>query len=191
MHSQSELKMANNLKHLSKLLAVILRHKPDDFGIELDEYGFAPLDVVWQAIKTKYGERYTLTDLETVVAGDQNGKKRYEIADGHIRALYGHSTLQITYLPTVPPDLLYHGTNANALQLIRDEGLKSMNRQYVHLTTNLDNAIIVAKRRTNDPIILTIRAKEAHDAGLVFHQAEAEHYLVKSLPPDFIDAPTH
>lgn len=182
--------MAKNLKSLSKLLAVILRHHPEEFGVELDQHGFTSLDPVWQAVKRKYGDRYNYQDLEAVVAGDKNGKKRYEIKYGRIRAMYGHSTPQITYLPIEPPELLYHGTNANALRFIREEGLKAMNRQYVHLTTNLNNAITVAKRRTPHPIILTIRAQEAHKAGYTFHQAEAEHYLVQALPREFIDEPT-
>lgn len=182
----------NNLKHLSRFLAVVLRHNPGEFGLALDKHGWANLDLVWQAVHRKYGNRYTLDDLETVVAGDKRGKKRYEIdsENNRIRALYGHSHVrEITYPPAEPPDTLYHGTNTRAAESIREQGLTSQGRQYVHLTTNKDNATVVARRRTEKPLLLIVRAREAHDAGLVFHQAESEHYLIKHVPPDYIDFP--
>jgi putative RNA 2'-phosphotransferase len=182
----------NDLKRLSKFLAVILRHNPGEFGITLDKHGWADLDLVWQAVHRKYGNRYTLDDLHQVVDGDKRGKKRYKIDDDHthIRAMYGHSHIrEIEYPPTTPPDELYHGTNTRAAKAIQQEGLQSKGRQYVHLTTNKDNATVVASRRTSKPVLLIVRAKEAHENGLVFHQAEDEHYLTKHVPPEYIDFP--
>lgn len=182
--------MAKDLKRLSKFLAVILRHNPSDFAIVLDEHGFAPLEPVWQAILAKYGKRYSYDDLETIVEGDQTGKKRYEILGDKIRAMYGHSQIrEISYPPAIPPENLYHGTNAKAVEAIRETGLQAMNRQYVHLTCSLKNATNVAKRRTNQPIMLVVRALEAHEAGYIFHHAEEEHYLIKTIPAQFIDFP--
>ena len=143
--------MAKDLKRLSKFLAVVLRHSPEDFDIALDEQGFAPLDTVWTVIQGKYGRQFEMNDLETVVAGDQRGKKRYEIAGKQIRAMYGHSKPKVIYPACEPPDMLYHGTNSKAVKAIREEGLLSLGRQYVHMTTNLDNATVVAKRRTQNP----------------------------------------
>lgn len=182
--------MKNDHKRLSKFLAVILRHKPEQFGVELDAHGWTSLDPVWQAVREKYGDRYDIEDLEAVVAGDKTGKKRYEMVYGRIRALYGHSDVRdIEYPAAEPPELLYHGTNARAAEAIREEGLAAMGRQYVHLTTNRENALNVARRRTPTPVMLHIRAKDAHAAGIVFHQAEDEHYLTKTVPPDYIDFP--
>ncbi len=181
--------MAKDLKRLSKFLAVVLRHSPDDFGIELDEQGYTSLDSVWTVIEGRYGNQYELVDLETIVAGDNRGKKRYEIVGAQIRAMYGHSSPKVIYPACEPPELLYHGTNGTALKAIRHEGLQSSGRQYVHLTSNIDNATIVAKRKTRKPIILIIRAIEAHHRGVVFHQPENEHYLAKAIPAEFIDFP--
>lgn len=181
--------MAKDLKRLSKFLAVVLRHSPEEFDIELDEQGYAPLDAVWIVIQARYSKQFKMADLETIVAGDQRGKKRYEIAGKQIRAMYGHSKPKVIYPACEPPEMLYHGTNHNAAKAIRKEGLLSLGRQYVHMTTNLDNAVVVAKRRTKNPAMLIIRAQEAYQAGIVFHHAEAEHYLAKSIPPEYIDFP--
>jgi len=181
--------MSNDLSKLSKFIAVMLRHNPEEFGLTLDEEGFTPLDPVWKAIRAKYGNRYDEKDLLQIVEGDERGKKRYEIYQGRIRAMYGHSEPEVSYPPAEPPALLYHGTNPKAIEAIRKEGLSSQARQYVHMTTKLSNAVVVAKRRTGNPLILTIRAKEAHEAGTVFHHAETEHFLAKTIPPEFIDFP--
>lgn len=177
-----------DLKRLSKFLAVMLRHNPDQFGLTLDEEGFTDTDLVWAAVKERYGDQFTYDDLLKVVAGDQDGKKRYEIRGRQIRAMYGHSDVRpITYPPAEPPEFLYHGTSDAALDAIRREGLKSLGRQYVHMGTNIERAKRVGQRHDGKTIILNIRALEAHRAGVVFYHAETEHYLATAIPPEFID----
>ena len=181
--------MVKDLTRLSKFLAVVLRHSPEDFGIELDEQGYAPLDAVWMVIQGKFSNQYNMSDIETVVSEDSHRKKRYEIKGERIRAMYGHSKPEVTYPVCEPPELLYHGTNGSAVQMIRKQGLLSSGRQYVHMTTNRDNATVVAKRKTRKPIMLVIRAGEAFQSGIIFHHAESEHYLAKAIPPQFIEFP--
>ncbi len=178
------------LDKLSKFLALILRHESQKFGLELDEEGFTDADDVLLIVQTRFGTHYTWADIETVVAGDKHGKKRYELRDGSIRAMYGHSLKNhtaIQYPPAVPPEYLYHGTTHTILPLIQQHGLVHQQRQYVHLTTNLDIARRVAQRHGSDTVILRIRALEAHHAGQSFFHPETEHYLTKAVSPEFID----
>ncbi len=178
--------MGRSLTQLSKFLVFVLRHTPETFGIVLDEQGFAPIDVIWHVVIERFGTAYDQNDLADIVKGDSRGKKRYEIADDKIRALYGHSQPTIRYEAIIPPTILYHGTNATALKQLQVDGLQAIGRQYVHMTTNLGNATLVAKRKTKQPIMLSIHALEAHESGIVFHQAEDEHYLALAIPPQFI-----
>lgn len=181
--------MGKDLVSLSKFLAVILRHQPERFGIELDEEGFADVELVWEVIQTRFGSKYQKADLATVVEGDRRGKKRYDIVGTQIRAMYGHSKPSVIYPTVTPPDILYHGTNIHVVDRIQDKGLLSLGRQYVHMTTNYDNALHVAARQSSEIIILTIHAHIAHEAGIIFHQAEEEHYLARKIPPEFIVFP--
>src|SRR5215218_6441834 len=136
-----------DLVRLSKFLALMLRHEADKFGLTLDAEGFADTDAVWAQINQRYPGKFTYADLLAVVAGDQDGKKRYEIQGRRIRALFGHSDVRpITYAPAVPPDVLYHGTTREALDAIKREGLTSRSRQYVHLAINTLRADKVAQR---------------------------------------------
>lgn len=179
-----------NLVRLSKFLSMVLRHKSAKFGLELDAQGFTDIAAVWDVIQAQYGERYTRADLDAIVAGEQDGKQRFEVVDGRMRALYGHSRVRPISYPTVePPVVLYHGTHEAALPAIRRKGLQSMQRQYVHLSTTVERAREVATRRTPEPIILRVRALAAYQAGVAFHSPEALHYLAAAIPPAYIDFP--
>jgi len=182
-----------NLTRLSKFLALVLRHKAQDFNLDIDENGFVDVSEIWQLIENKFDNQYTYEDLEIIVAGDKQGKKRYEIIDDKIRAMFGHSrgVIEISYPVVSPPTLLYHGTSRAAIQSIKKTGLETRNRQYVHLTTNLENAKRVADRHSKNIIILKISASDAHNNGIKFHQPEPEHYLCKHIPSDYINFGDH
>lgn len=173
-----------DLKRLSKFVSVLLRHNPDAFNLTLDDEGFAKLDPVWQAVKAKYGTRYSHQDLITLL--DEN--PRYQIKNGYVRALYGHSAVTVTYPAVEPPETLYHGTVAAALIDIRKDGLQAMARQFVHLSTDTTRAEEVGGRRGR-PVLLKIRAQAAYAAGHVFHHPEENHYLCRHIPPEFIIFP--
>jgi putative RNA 2'-phosphotransferase len=176
-----------DLKRLSKFLAVVLRHKPGQFGVELDAEGYTDLNTVWRVVKGRYGERYRRDDLLGLLSTDDQG--RYELtAAGRVRARYGHSVVPVVYPPVKPPPTLYHGTVADALKSIQAHGLQAGGRQYVHLSTTPDRAHEVAGRRGR-PVLLTIQAQAAHDSGVIFHQPESSHYLVRELPAAYIVFP--
>ncbi len=172
---------------LSKFLSKVLRHDPARYGIELDADGYADLDSVLLMVESRFRGEYSLANVETVVAGDESGKKRFEIVEGHIRALYGHSIAQrITYPPAEPPELLYHGTVRSALPSILEHGLRPGSRQYVHMTTNRQIAETVGRRHGRDFVLLEIQASEAYASGVVFHHPETEHYLAEGIPAKHI-----
>lgn len=176
-----------NLTQLSKFLALILRHKADEFRLTLDDQGFVDVQAVWDIIDQRFGDMYQYDDLLHIVEGDKYGKKRYEIVDGKIRAMFGHSAVrEITYPIVTPPVTLYHGTSQDAIDSIRKTGLQAQNRQYVHLTINLDTAKRVANRHSKETILLKVEALTAHNDGIVFHQPEEEQFLCKHVPPQYI-----
>lgn len=173
---------------LSKFLSLILRHRASDFGIVLDSEGFTDVDAVWAQVQNRYPGIYQYGDLLKIAEAGEDEKQRFEIVDGRIRARYGHSAVRtITYPSVKPPEYLYHGTSTQALESIRREGLKSQQRQYVHLSLDPDWAHKVGNRHAGKPVVLRIRALEAHNAGHIFHHPEPKHYLTNSVPLEFID----
>lgn len=121
-----------------------------------------------------------------------------ELKDDKIRALYGHSYYASGFFTKVhkitskPPDILYHGTSPSAAKNIMSEGLRPMNRQYVHLSINENTAFQVGERKTilkkkEEPVIITISAIEAFDTGVCFYQASDSVWLTDYVHPKFME----
>lgn len=178
--------MAARLKHLSKFLSLMLRHKADSFGIVLDAEGFADLDAVWGVVQAQLGQQYTRAHLDALMA-DSATAQRFEVRDGKIRARYGHSddVRAVVYPVADPPALLYHGTYIDALKTIQAEGIHAKSRQYVHLSTSIAQVLRVAERH-GKPIVLQVDAVRMHAAGFVFYQPEPLVYLTKIVPPEYL-----
>jgi putative RNA 2'-phosphotransferase len=178
------------LVRLSKTVSHALRHAPWEYELELDDAGWVPIVALLDALRDTRPEWRTLTtdDLSAVLA--QSDKRRFEMAEGRIRALYGHSVPQrLAKAPAIPPTTLYHGTSARALAAIRAEGLRPMGRQYVHLSMDPGMARQVAGRKPGPPVILQIHAADAHRQGVVFYRGNEQVWLADIVPPGFIITP--
>lgn len=172
---------------LGRTVAFALRHKPWIFELELDEEGWVDVDLLVHALREerKAFRDLSVDDLHTMVAVAD--KQRYEIKDGRIRAMYGHSSKNsIKKTPAEPPAVLLHGTNAGVLDVIMKKGLKPMSRQFVHMSLDHETAVKVAKRRSEAIIVLEIQAKRAHDDGIVFYQGNEHVWLADAVPARYI-----
>ncbi len=179
--------MPSYLMHLSKACSHALRHAPDEYGIVLDDEGWVPVEELMTALRAHSRDfrRPVGEDLARMMAASE--KQRFEMRDGRIRALYGHSLPEkIAKEPAEPPEVLYHGTPPRSAEVILREGLQSMRRQYVHLSTDVPTARLVGGRRSQTPVILTVLAGEAHRAGVRFYQGNDSTWLADSVPPEFI-----
>ena len=188
------------LAKLSKFLALILRHQPERFALELDEEGWARLPEVMEILRGLPNFRWaTRADLMAVVEGvATDDKRRFQVEGKRIRARYGHSIAQpIIYEPCAPPSILYHSTTPDNLGSIRREGLKPMGRQYVHLSPDTETTIgstelttsRVGARHDELPVVITVRAAEAHAAGVEFYEADEMVYLAKCVLVEFLEFP--
>lgn len=61
-----------------------------------------------------------------------------------------------------------------------------MQRQYVHLSTDTETAVIVGKRRDKKPIILEIDAKTAHENGVKFYHGNQGVWLADPIDVMYI-----
>ncbi len=172
---------------LSKLLSFMLRHQPETFGLKLDENGFVPLaDVLTAVRREREWSATTEEHIREVVA--TSDKQRFEMVGENIRARYGHSVpQQVAYPEVEPPEVLYHGTARRFLPNIRKNGLQPMKRQYVHLSTEVEQAQTVGKRRDATPVMLKVRARAAWQAGVRFFHPEERLYLSTAIPAEFVE----
>ena len=168
-------------------MSYALRHAPAEHGLTLDSNGWTRTDDLRAGIALRSPEWLSVTeqDVEHVVL--HSAKTRFEIAGDSIRALYGHSTEdQIIHTPAQPPELLYHGTSKAAWELIKTQGLRPMKRQYVHLSTDAETALLVGRRKTIDPILIQVNAAEAAAGGTGFFVGNDSTWLALEIPPQFL-----
>jgi putative RNA 2'-phosphotransferase len=173
---------------ISRLSSHALRHAPEEYGLQLDSEGWVPLDNLLSAMHARGGdwEGVTRSDIESMIAS--SSKQRHELNGDRIRAMYGHSvSTAIAHAPSTPPVILFHGTSPAAWALIETEGLKPMRRQHVHLSAEMDTAMLVGRRKANPPVLLAIRAQEAEVAGATFSLANGTVWLADRVPSAFID----
>jgi putative RNA 2'-phosphotransferase len=171
---------------LSKFMALLLRHKGPEHGLEFDRDGFTAVAKLAEAIAAdRMFADVTRDDVERIVRSDAKG--RYEIAGDRIRARYGHSpAVRVDYPAVKPPPRLFHGTSRGAVGRILREGIMPAGRLYVHLSANPESAFQVGRRHDPRPVILEIDAESAERAGIAFHRATQEIYLAREIPPRFV-----
>ena len=175
-----------NYESLSKEISYALRHNPKQYGLELDEQGWVSVDALILALQGQGRSKPpSIGDIEKMIQASE--KKRHEMYDGKIRALYGHSIKEkIEKKPVKPPDVLYHGTAHKFIKSIFMVGLISKNRQYVHLSEDVNTAITVGKRRDNDPVVLSISARQAWDDGIMFYLGNSNIWLSDDVPAKYV-----
>lgn len=178
----------NNLESLSKEVSYALRHVPWEYELELDDDGWVGVDQLLTALRLNpKWSNVIVSDLELMIF--ESEKKRHEIADGRIRAFYGHSIPnKILKSEEIPPATLYHGTARMVKDSILQEGLKPNQRQYVHLSQDIETAMLVGKRRDFDPIIFQINSKLAYENGVKFYLGNEKVWLADVIPPKYLNA---
>lgn len=179
--------MKHDLVSISKFLSLVLRHQPEVIGMKLDAEGWLPISELI-ANANERGKSISLELLHEVVA--KNDKKRFALSDDglRIRASQGHSVegVELNLAPRVPPGELYHGTVANFIERIRQEGLSKRARNHVHLSADLETARKVGSRR-GIPILLTVDSARMNAAGYPFHLSANGVWLTDNVPAEFID----
>jgi putative RNA 2'-phosphotransferase len=196
-----------DLAKLSHILSYALRHNPLKYNLVLDKEGWTSISELLIALSLHPGHHHLnrwlrhikKQNLEEMIS--RSDKVRFEIMDDKIRALYGHSYssssipfTKIQKIASKPPDILYHGTSPSAAKNIMSEGLRPMNRQYVHLSTGKHTALQVGKRKTilkkeeHQPVIIAISAIEAYNTGVYhYYQASDSVWLSDYVHPNFME----
>lgn len=178
--------MANYLDKTSKFLSYILRHKPEDIGLVLDNEGWVAIDLL--IIKAnEHGQELTRKLIEQVVA--TSDKKRFTLSENgqNIRAAQGHSSamVAIQYEQHTPPEYLYHGTATRFLESIKEIGLKPGSRHHVHLSADKETATAVGKRH-GKLIILKVKALAMQNDGYKFYLSDNQVWLTEYVPTDYL-----
>jgi len=174
-------------ERLSRFLAFVLRHHPEEIGLELDERGACDLEALLEGVRQRPGlERVTREQVERV-ATTGAGAARFAIEEGRIRARYGHSLDQpIRYEVADPPPMLFHGTTPETAEQVLADGLSAGQRQRVHLSVDTPAAREVGRRRCPEPVVLQVDTECAAKADVRFYRGGPAVWLADDIPPECI-----
>lgn len=175
----------SNITKTSRYISLILRHKPEVIGIQLDRNGWASVPALIQGVNKTHP--LDMDMLEEIVATDEKQRYSFNTDKSLIRANQGHSIDVDVELEEVdPPEYLWHGTATKYVDSIEKSGLIAKSRLYVHLSANKETAIKVGARH-GAPVVYRVDSGQMHrDESFRFFKSANGVYLVKYVPPYYL-----
>ena len=173
---------------LSRYIALILRHQPEKAGITLDHHGWAKVSELISGINRT--RKIDIETLRNIVETDRKGRYSFSEDGEFIRANQGHSVeVDVELEEREPPEILYHGTCKASVQSINSQGLLPMTRLYVHLSNDIDTAILTGRRKGDhrSPVVFMVKAGEMFRDGQKFFVSVNEVWLTKRVPPQYLE----
>lgn len=174
-----------DLTKTSKFLSLVLRHKPEEIGITLDQHGWADVKELIEAMDKR--QRFNMAMLEEIVATDD--KQRYSFNENKtkIRANQGHSiVVDVELEEKQPPQYLWHGTGEKYISSIRKDGLVPKSRLYVHLSGDVETAEKVGKRH-GELQLLRVDAGKMYEDGFKFYLSKNGVWLTEHVPVKYLE----
>ena len=172
------------IERITRSLAYMLRHQPEQFDLDLDEFGWADLREVVRALNERLGEPVGEEDVNDAVhSGD---RQRYEIEKGLIRALYGHSIDVQPGEPSRPPEWLYVGVSGHDAERAQRFGLRPGRRRFLHLALTPEDALDTAVRTAEDAVLVKVHALEAWEEGINFYDRKSL-FLSDPIPTHYLE----
>ncbi len=174
--------MEHELKvKVSRYMSYLLRHNPEN--LKMNRHGFVSLEELLEKVK----ERFQIDKKFIFDIVEKSERKRFEIVEDKIRALYGHTIpVKLELEEDKMVKVLYHGTTWDAASKILKMGLKPMKRKWVHSSPTTEMAKEVGLRKTRKPVILEINAEAARHNGVRFYKASDRVYVCNNLSPKYI-----
>ncbi len=172
------------IERITRSLAYMLRHQPEEFDLELDADGYGELGEVVRALTERLGADVDMEDVERAIASGD--RPRYEIVDDKVRALYGHSIDVEPGEASKPPQLLYVGINGRDAKRAVQYGLRGGRRRFLHLALTVEDARETGRRTGREYSVLTVHALDAWEEGVNFFDRTAL-YLAEQIPTEFLE----
>lgn len=176
---------------LSRFISLILRHRPEAVGIQIERDGaWAEVDALMEGINKTGNYHIDRETLERIVASDRKGQYSFSPDGTKIRANQGHSIdVVIAMEHRTPPEYLYHGTAERFMESILEKGLLPGSRQYVHLSSDYETAVTVGYRHSKPdrPVVLKVHAGQMAADGFDFMISDNGVWQIATVPPRYLE----
>ena len=123
---------------LGKILALVLRHAPEKFSVEMDINGWVDISSLCDGIKAQRRDFHWLKPWHFEAVAITEEKGRYEVQGERIRATYGHSIEIEIDLPTDDiPEVLFYPVAKEDLDEILNTHLQYKTMHYRHQQSDI------------------------------------------------------
>lgn len=177
-------RLPRQLESLAKLLTYLLCHRPDEFGLVLDPEGFVPVKQLLAALAGEPGlghvRRHHLEQLAGLIH-----PPRFELAGERLRGLIP-GPAQLRAPAGDLPALLYIAIAPKAHEHVFESGLKAPAGQELLLAATAAAALKLGRRRSPDPVLVTVQAQAAARQGVAFQRYGEDFYLALEVPRNFV-----
>jgi putative RNA 2'-phosphotransferase len=181
------MKLPRQLEALARMLAYMLGHHPDEFGLVLNEDGSIPVKRLHRALIHEPGwgfvRRHHLDQVVSLLK-----PPAFEVVAERIRCLKP-GPAPGRRPGAVPPPLLYLAIPPKSHERVWQEGLKAAGAGELVLARTKETALKLGRRPAPAPILITIQAQAAAKAGLSFAGYGEELFLAPALPREFLQMP--
>ena len=182
--------MAKKTQHketdLVRMLAYALGVAPEEFGLLPDEDGWVPVKELIKALHDEEGWRGVregmINDAANRIAPDE-----LDLDEGRIRSRT--RTPPRPHYGAEPPPHLFIALRPRAWPQLKTRGLAANPAGPVVLCADEDFAHRLGKRRAPDPVMVTVQAHRASDAGVIFSRLGENLYLCDWIPADCLMGP--
>ena len=175
------------MNSIGRILALVLRHAPEKFGIEMDINGWVnALDLSVKVQEQRRNFHWLRKwHFEAIASTDDKG--RYQVEGDMIRATYGHSLELELDLPTDNiPEELYWPCEEDAVETLLEYGITKGERKHIHLSKTIANAMEAGHVRISRPTILEVDTVRAIAEGHIIWRAGKTVFLCEGMPPEFL-----
>jgi putative RNA 2'-phosphotransferase len=176
-----------NAKQLEKLVTYVLGRRPDEFGLVLDDQGWTRLRDLVKAISEEPGWGYVRKSHihEVLVTA---GEKPFVLDEERIRAV-SRDDIPHREEDVFPPKLLYHCLRRRAHAVVAEKGIRTSGQAGLPLATTEELAQRMGKRRDAEPVLLTVQAQRAFEAGVKFAKYGELIYITDHVPLGYFTGP--
>ena len=174
---------------LGRMLALVLRHAPEKFNVEMDINGWVNSRELSESIvKQRRGRGFHwLKAWHFQAIADADEKGRYQVEGEMMRATYGHTIELELDLPTDDiPESLYYPCEDGQVVTLTEFGILAGDRNHVHLSKTIINALEAGHVRISRPAIMEIDTVRAIADGHIIYRAGTTVYLVDEIPGEYL-----
>jgi len=172
---------------LGRILALVLRHAPEKFNVEMDINGWVNVRELSDSISKQRRHYHWLRGWHFSAIANADEKGRYQVEGEMIRATYGHSIELELDLPTDDiPEGLYWPCEEDQVETIMELGITAGDRKHVHLSKTISNAMEAGHVRISRPAILEVDTLRAIAEGHIIWRAGKTVFLCEGMPPEFL-----